>query len=213
MMKLNDFLRYEVTLNIDYEDYFKLIYETKYMLEARLGPNRQFVSKKSIYANCRKKAVHKAVQWYWKDFKGLIGPAHKVMEVNDPYGEVIYDEAFACNDLGHKYLDEPTIERVIEAADGDLVRDERDGSEHHPPNSLMRIKRRRKQNVLIAPRLFQSPGGTIYYRMTGSSQSSQNGKVVKHRRVKNVKLASKSLKKALREVDRRGLDQKIAAGI
>ena len=33
MMKFNDFLRYEITLNIDYEDYFRLIYETKYLLE------------------------------------------------------------------------------------------------------------------------------------------------------------------------------------
>lgn len=211
MMKLNDFLRYEITLNIDYEEYFKLIYETKYMLEARLGPNRQFVAKKSIYANCRRKAVHKAVQWYWKEFNGLIGSVHQVMDVNDPYGEVIYDQDFACNDLGHKYLDDATIERIIEASDGDLVRDEREGTEHHPPNSVMRIKRRRKQNVLIAPRLLQSPGGTIYYRMTESSQFSKNGKVVRHRKVRNVKLASKSLGKALREVERRGLNHTIAA--
>jgi len=210
MMKLNDFLRYEITLTIDYEDYFRLIYETKYMLEARLGPNRQFISKKSIYANCRKKAVHKAVQWYWKEFKGLIGSAHKVMEVNDPYGEVVYDEDFACNDLGHKYLDDHTIESVIEASDGDLVRDERDGTEHHPPNSVMRIKRRRKQNVVIAPRLLQSPGGTIYYRMTETSQLSEDGTVVQRRKVRNVKLASRSVGKALREVKRRGLDNKTA---
>ncbi len=210
MMKLNDFLRYEITLTIDYEDYFRLIYETKYMLEARLGPNRQFISKKSIYANCRRKAVHKAVQWYWKEFKGLIGSAHKVMEVNDPYGEVVYDEDFACNDLGHKYLDDHTIESVIEASDGDLVRDERDGTEHHPPNSVMRIKRRRKQNVVIAPRLLQSPGGTIYYRMTETSQLSEDGTVVQRRKVRNVKLASRSVGKALREVKRRGLDNKTA---
>ena len=211
MMKLNDFLRYEITLHVDYEDYFKLIYETKYMLEARLGPNRQFISKKSIYANCRKKAVHKAVQWYWKEFKGLIGSAHKVMSVNDPYGEVIYDEDFACNFLGHKYLDDVTIEHVLEASDGDLVRDEREGTEHHPPNSVRRVKRRRKQNVALAPRLMQSPGGTIYYRATVTPQVSNGGELVRRRKVCNVKLASKSLEKALREVKRRGLDKKAAA--
>ena len=37
MMKLNDFLRYEISLTIDYEDYFRLIYETKYMLEIGVG--------------------------------------------------------------------------------------------------------------------------------------------------------------------------------
>jgi len=211
MMKLNDFLRYEISLTIDYEDYFRLIYETKYMLEARLIPGRQFVANRSIYANCRRNAVHKAVQWYWKEFKGLIGPAHKVMHVNDPYGEVVYDEDFACNELGNKYLDEATIEGIIESSDGALARDDREGTEHHPPNSLRRIKRRRKQNVLLAPRILQSPGGTIYYRMTESSQISQEGKVINRRKVRNVKLASKSLEKALREIDRRGLNKKAAA--
>lgn len=211
MMKLNDFLRYEISLKIDYDDYFRLIYGTKYLLEARLDTNRQFIAKKSIYGNSRKKAVHKAVQWYWKEFKGLIGPAHKVMEVNDPYGEVVYDDDFACNDLGNKYLGEATIERVIEESDGDLIRDEREGTEHHPPNSVRRIKRRRKQNVVIAPRLLQSPGGTIYYRMTEASQKSKDGKVVCRRKMRNVKLASKTLDKALLEVERRGLDKKAAA--
>lgn len=211
MMKFNDFLRYEITLNIDYEDYFRLIYETKYLLEARMDVNRQFVAKKSIYSNCRKKAVHKAAQWYWKEFKGLIGPAHKVMEVDDPYGEVNYDHDFACNDLGNKYLDQPTLESVIEASDGDLIRDEREGTEHHPPNSVKRVKRRRKQNVVIAPRLLQSPGGTIYYRKTEIPQVSKDGKVVSRRRVCSVKLASKTLRKALREIERRGLDKKAAA--
>jgi len=210
MMKLNDFLRYEISLNIEYEDYFRLIYETKYMLEARLMPGRQFVAKRSIYANCRRKAVHKAVQWYWKEFKGLIGPAHKVMEVNDPYGEVMYNDDFACNDLGNKYLDQPTIERILESSEGALARDERKGTEHHPPNSLRRIKRRRKQNVLLAPSILQSPGGTIYYRMTESSQISKEGNVIHRRKVRNVKLASKSLEKAIREIDRRGLNKKAA---
>ena len=176
-----------------------------------MDANRQFVAKKSIYANCRKQAVHKAVQWYWKEFKGLIGPAHKVMEVDDPYGEVIYDDDFACNDLQNKYLDPSTLDGVIEASDGDLIRDEREGTEHHPPNSVRRVKRRRKQNFVIAPRFLQSPGGTIYYRKTENPQASKDGKVVSRRKVRNVKLASKTLDKALREVERRGLDKKAAA--
>ena len=45
-----------------------------------------------------------------------MGPAHKTMTVNDPYDEVAYDDDFACNDLGNKYLDEPTIERLLEDA-------------------------------------------------------------------------------------------------
>jgi len=207
MMKINDFLRYTITLNIDYEEYFRLIYENKYLLEARLGPRRKFVARKSIYANCRRKAVKKAVQWFWKDFKGLLGGAHKVMTVDDPYGEVVYDADFACNYLGNKYLDDATIGDLIETSDGELVRDEREGSQHHPPNSVKRIKRRRKQNMVIAPRLTQSPAGTIYYRMTEIPQVSKSGKIIRHRKVKNVKLASKTLEKAIREIERRKLNQ------
>ena len=120
MMKVNDFQKYEVTLMISYEDYFRLIYESKYLLEARLGTDRMFIARKAIYGNNRRKAVQKAVQWFWKDFKGVLGPAHKVMTINDPFEEVAYDEGFACNDLANKYLDGDTIERLLAQADGDL---------------------------------------------------------------------------------------------
>lgn len=202
MMKVNDFLKYEISLNISYEDYFRLIYDNKYLIEARLGPNRTFIAKKSIYGNSRKKAVHKAVQWFWKDFKGVLGPAHKIMTVDDPHEEVSYDDDFACNDLGHKYLDETTLERLLAEADGELARDDSVGTENHPPNSVKRIKRRRKQNIQLTSRLTQSPGGTIYYRMTELSE----GKSVRAK-TKTIKLASKSLDKALKEVSRRGLDK------
>ena len=202
MMKVNDFLKYEISLNISYEDYFRLIYDNKYLIEARLGPNRTFIAKKSIYGNSRKKAVHKAVQWFWKDFKGVLGPAHKIMTVDDPHEEVSYDDDFACNDLGHKYLDENTLERLLAEADGELARDDSVGTENHPPNSVKRIKRRRKQNIQLTSRLTQSPGGTIYYRMTELPE----GKNVRAKS-KSVKLASKSLDKALKEVSRRGLDK------
>jgi hypothetical protein len=207
MMKVNDFLKYTITLDIEYENYFSLIYDTKYLLEARLGPDRQFVAKKSIYANCRKRAVQKAVQWFWKEFKGALGSVHKTMTVDDPHGEVVYNEGFACNDLGHKYLSEETVDRVIEESDGELFRDLTEGSENHPPNSVNRAKRRRKQSNVISPRMTQSPAGTIYYRTTMVPQYSKDGKIIQRRKVKNVKLASKTLNKALREVSRRGLDR------
>ena len=202
MMKVNDFLRYEISLSISYEDYFRLIYDNKYLIEARLGPDRTFIAKKSVYGNSRKKAVQKAVQWFWKDFKGVLGPAHKIMTVGDPHDEVVYDDDFACNDLGNKYLDESTIDCILEEANGELARDETEGSENHPPNSVKRIKRRRRLNVQLTSRLTQSPGGTIYYRMT-EMPSGKNSRP----KTKSIKLASKSLDKALKEVTRRGLDK------
>ena len=46
MMKFNDFQKYEATLRIPYEKYFELIYETKYLIEARLSPERCFIATK-----------------------------------------------------------------------------------------------------------------------------------------------------------------------
>jgi len=202
MMKVNDFQKYEVTLNISYEDYFSLIYETKYLLEARLGVNRTFIATKAVYGNNRRKAVKKAVQWFWKDFNGILGPAHEIITVNDPFEEVNYDDSFACNDLANKYLDQKTLERVLEQANGDLIVDDRTGSKNQPPNSLRRVKRRRKENKQLTPRLYQTPSGTIYYKMTEPSQ----GKLSRVK-TKSVRLSSKSLEKALREIDRRGLNK------
>ena len=190
MMKVNDFLRYDIKLKIDYDDYFRLIYDTKYLIEARLGPNRTFIATKAVYGNSRKKAVQQAVQWFWKDFKGILGSAYKIMTITDPYDEVDYDENFACNDLGNKYLDESTLSRLIEDSNGDLARDESEGSEKHPPNSVKRTKRRRKQNVQLTTRLSQSPGGTIYYKMIDIADKVKNARP----KVKMVKLSSKSLK-------------------
>lgn len=202
-MKVNDFLRYDIKLKIDYDDYFRLIYDTKYLIEARLGPNRTFIATKAVYGNSRKKAVQQAVQWFWKDFKGILGSAYKIMTINDPYDEVEYDDNFACNDVGNKYLDESTLSRLIEDSNGDLARDESEGSEKHPPNSVKRTRRRRKQNIQLTSRLSQSPGGTIYYKMIDIAEKVKNARP----KVKMVKLSSKSLEKAVREVERRGLDK------
>ena len=201
MMKVNDFQKYEVSLKIPYEDYFSLIYETKYLLEARLGANRCFIAKVAMYGNCRRRAVEKAVEWFSKDFKGVLGQAHKVMTINDPFEEVTYDDEFACNDLGNKYLDDITIDRVLAESGGDLDREDPD-SDNNQHNSLRRVRRRRKENVQLTSRLSQTPSGTIYYRMT-----EPVGKKGSRMKSKLVKLSSKSLEKALREVSRRGLDK------
>ena len=130
MMKVNDFQKYLLTIRIPYEDYFSLIYESKHILEARLGSDRNFVAEVPMYGNNRKRAVAKAVQWFSKEFKGLLGPAHKVMTVDDPFEEVCYGDDFTCNDLGNKYLDELTIERVLEEAGGEFALEETEENNH-----------------------------------------------------------------------------------
>ena len=91
----------------------------------------------------------------------------------------------------------------MEEANGDLVRDDSEGSEKHPPNSVKRTRRRRKSNKQLTTRLSQSPGGTIYYKMTEVSDKANS----KRAKMKMIKLSSKSLEKAIREVERRGLNK------
>ena len=87
MMKVNDFLKYEISLNISYEDYFRLIYDTKYLIEARLGPIGR-LSQRNQFMGTAEKSRSKSRSMVLEDFKGVLGPAHKVMTVNDPHEEV-----------------------------------------------------------------------------------------------------------------------------
>ena len=202
MMKINDFQKYKAILLIPYDQYFSLIYDTKYLLEARLSTGRIFVARKFFYGCNRRKAVEKATNWYSKDLREVLGPPHQIMMIDDPMEEVIYDEGFVCTDLRNKYLDEPTIERLLKEAEGDLGRDNTIGTESHPPCSVKRLRRRRKQEVRLTDRLTQSPSGVIYYCMT-EFHKGNSGRT----KSRKVKLASKSVEKARKEIIRRGLDR------
>ena len=76
------------------------------------------------------------------------------------------------------------------------------GTETHPPASVKRVRRKKKQDIKLTSRLTQTPGGTIYYRMTELPTSS-DGRV----KYRSVKLSSKSLAKAEKEVIRRRLNK------
>ena len=64
-----------------------------------------------MYGNNRKRQLQ-AVHGFPKNLKAYWVPAHKVMTVDDPFEEVCYGDTLP-NDLGNKYLDELTIERVL----------------------------------------------------------------------------------------------------
>jgi hypothetical protein len=200
MMKFNDFQQYQVTLFIPYEKYFALIYETKYLLEARLGTDRVFIANKYFYGCNRRSAVSKASTWYNKNLKQLLGNPFGVMFIDDPLNEVVYDDGFVCTDLRNKFLDNLTIQRLLKEADGELGREDRVSSKGQIPASVKRLRKRKKHEVQLAERLVQSPGGTIYYRMV---DLPDGGKA----KIRKIKLSSKSLDKAKREVTRRGLDR------
>jgi hypothetical protein len=202
MMKFNEFQKYEATLHIPYEKYFELIYETKYLIEARLGPDRQFVAYKSFYGCNRRSAVIKASEWYNSHLKKVLGNPQNIMFIDDPLLEVTYDDDFVCTDLRNKYLDENTITRLLAEAQGDLGRENSIQPDGAPLGSVKRLRKRKRKEVQLTDRLSQTPGGTIYYKMTEVVEG--RGCSVK---VRKIKLASKSLLKAKREVIRRGLNK------
>ncbi len=196
---------YQATLRIAYDDYFKLLYRAKLLPKARLTGDC-FIARKVFRAASRKAAVQKIVQWFWKNLKGEVGPAHKVLTVNDPYNEVCYGSDFSCNDPLNKYLDKETITRVIKLSNGKLMRENREGSAHHPPNSVKRIRRRRKYNKKIAPRISMSSTGALYYRVTLIPQISGEGIIIQKRKIQNVRLDAREIGDAANEITERGLD-------
>ena len=201
MMKFNDFQKYQATLLIPYEKYFELIYETKYLLEARLSTDRNFIAQKSFYGCNRRSVVEKVSEWYNKNLRSVLGHPLETLTIDDPLKEVSYDEEFVCTDLRNKYLDNQTIDRLVKEGDGDLGREERKGNTGVTITCIRRLKKRRKKEVQLTDCLVQTPGGTINFKMTGMVRGkSGKGKV------KKVKLASKSLDKAKKEVARRGLN-------
>ena len=111
---------YLVTLRVAYDDYFQLLYRAELLPQHARLTGDIFVSKKIFRAKNRKAVVRKAVQWFWKQFKGGIGTAYDVLTINDPYGEVIYGPQFSCADPLNKYLDRETIRRVIKKSKGKI---------------------------------------------------------------------------------------------
>lgn len=201
-MKFNDFQKYIVTLNIPYEKYFELIYETKYLLEARLKTGRIFEAQKFFYGCNRRSVVAKAVQWYNNNLKQVLGHPHKKMFIDDPLTEVVYDDGFVCTDLRNKFLDDATIERLLTEANGDLGRGDSGDSSKIQLSSVIRLRKRRKLETVLTDHFIQSSGGTIYYKMADLPQ--ERGTRIK---VRKIKLSSKSLEKAKKEVVRRGLNK------
>ncbi len=153
----------------------------------------------------RGRAVHKAQLWYWKKYKGSLGPAHKVLTVSDPAHEVTYDATFNCADKKNKLLPEDVSALVIHKSNGELERETSEGTPHHPPGSVCRVKRRRDFGVFNAPNIRQMKSGTFYYRIILSPQISKGGKIAKKRKYRDVWLAARTLPEAIEEIRSRQL--------
>ena len=159
----------------------------------------------SISGQNRGKAVHKAQLWYWEKYKGLLGPVHTLITVSDPAREVIYDEAFNCLDKKNRLLPPDVIQRVIAESNGELEQDLTEGTPHHAPGSVRRVKRRRDFGAFIAPNIRQMKNGGLYYRVVLSPQVSRRGTVLKKRKHKDIRLDARTLPEAIKEIRTRRL--------
>ena len=99
-------------------------------------------------------------------WEGVLGQAHKVMTINDPFEEMptMMTNLHAMTSVTNIWTISRSIEFLHESG-GDLDREDPE-SDNNQHNSLRRVRRRRKENVQLTSRLSQTPSGTIYYRMT-----------------------------------------------
>lgn len=153
----------------------------------------------------RRQAVKIALNWFWYEYKGALGPAHKSMTVNDPYEEVRYGPKFLCNDRMNKLLPLDVCLRLFKESKGELVIDKREGKRHHQPNSVRRVKRRRDFGKFVAPAIRRMNNGVMYYRITRAPQRSHGGRRYRKRKYVDVRLDARTLEDALGEIQMRGL--------
>lgn len=167
-----------------------------------------FVAERMILAPNRRTAVRKALQWFSTRFKGSIGPAGQILTVDDPSHEVTYDEDFSCNDLRNKFISEEVVERLMAEANGELIRDTRSTRLGHPLCAVRRRRRRVKFKAkAIAPCVYQNAFGTIFYRITLTSQASKAGVLLRKRQTRLVRLAARTLPEAITEIRARRLPE------
>ncbi len=164
-----------------------------------------FIAEKIIHAENRDLAVYLALQWYWGHLTCQTKPAHKVLTVDDPYSEVSYCPDFSCASRRNNYLTDDVITRVIHESQGILKRDTFSGKSRHPPHNFARVRRRRKLPKWVAPNIYGDDNETLFYRMAICSQISSNGRFIRYRKVRMVRLQAKKIPEALREIIDKGL--------
>jgi hypothetical protein len=190
----------QYTVTLRFEDFHSLRNLNQVFREDR------FVAERIIHAADRRTAVRKALQWFSTRFAGSVGPACKVLTVDDPFHEVTYDPDFDCSDLRNKLLPEEVLERLIAEANGELVRDTQLTRLGHPLCAVRRRKRRVKFKAkAIAPCVYQNAFGTLFYRITKRSQVSRSGRVLSKRKTRHVRLTARTLPEAVKEIQTRRL--------
>lgn len=174
-----------------------------YIAEIRHASN--LIGRLRIEALDRGAAVHKAQLHFWYTYHGRLGTADQTIVINDPYDEVQYSNAFACNDKKNRLLSEGVITRLLQQAHGELARETRSGSPHSPRGPVRRTKRRRDFGKFIAPSVRQMKNAKLYYRINTQSQTIRNGRRYRKRKYKDIPLEARTLVDAVLEIKVRKL--------
>lgn len=176
----------------------------KYFAQVKTPQNGVLV-RLIVEANNRGEAVHKVELWFWKRFRGNLGQAVNVLTVSDPYSEVHYKPHFNCGKRENRYLTEEVVERLLQEAKGELMRDMQPGKPHNPRGSVRRLKRRRDFGKFVFPNIKMMRSGALYYRLVVVPQCVHNGRRFRKRRYRDVRLVAKDPADVLKEIESRGL--------
>jgi hypothetical protein len=166
-----------------------------------------FVIERTVEAENRTSAVKKARSFFWSRFVRSGLSPYQCLTVDDPYYEVLYKgESFDCSSIGNNFLTEEVIERIIAESCGILIRDNVITKFGHPLYSLRRTRKNNRPFMkMVAPCIYKSKAGTFYYSITTQPQYSRAGVVVQRGKKKLIRLSSRTLAQAIREIIERRL--------
>lgn len=188
------------TVTLKFENYRSLRNLTQVFRE------NYFLASRVIRASNRRSAVRKALDWFATRFKCSAGSPWEVLTVDDPCQEVTYDANFNCGDLRNKFLPSEVVERLIATSNGELAPHTLCSKLAQPFGGVRRTKRRMKFKArTIAPCICQNECGTLFYRITERSQSSQSGRLLRKRKTRLIRLAARTLPEAVAEIQARNL--------
>ncbi len=166
-----------------------------------------FIAERTIQAVDRTDAVKKALRFFWANFvKSGLRP-QACLTVGDPFNEVVFERGnFHCHDLKNMYLSDEVIERLTIESSGLLIRDNPPAGSGRPIGSVRRTRR----NIgpypkTIAPCIYKTKAGTLYYMVTAVPQRTVGGMIVQKQKEKLIKLAARTLAEAIAEIRARNL--------
>ena len=166
---------------------------------------------KEIKAETRLEAIKKAKWWFEYQSKklNLDGLARVVLTVSDPKKEAKYSCFLNVSSDEFNFLDKETIKRIISESKGYLrllkPKEIKDKSKF--PSSVRQlhwVKKDRsadkKTRLKPLPYLYKDGYGAIMYNICTQRRKTKNGKLIRCEKRSYVRLKSKNIEKAIKEI-------------